>query len=92
MTVYEIFHYIVLHIKLVSCSQIHKTVKNKSICIRRNIAGKLHVFFALYFIYHYKFNISVASCSFSAQQVRIYWSESKSKRVKTKTFTYNFAF
>lgn len=47
MTVDEIFHYIVVYIKLVSCSQIHNTVKNKAVCISRNIAGKLHVFFAI---------------------------------------------
>lgn len=49
MAANEIFHYSVLHIKLVSCSQTHNTVKNKAVCISRNIAGKLHVFFAIIF-------------------------------------------
>lgn len=49
MTVNEIFHYIVVHIKLVCCSQTHNTVKNKAVCISRNIAGKLHVFLAIIF-------------------------------------------
>lgn len=48
MTANEIF--IVLHLKLVSCSQIHNTVKNKAVCISRNIAGKLHVFFCYYIL------------------------------------------
>lgn len=47
MTANEIFHYVVLRMRLMSWGQIHSTVKNKAVCISRNLAGKLHVFFAI---------------------------------------------